>query len=65
MITTQRELRRVFWATFPHLPRRKITNYAGNGKMHCTDVRVAWADWLDSLSKNNEISQDLLEHAEL
>jgi hypothetical protein len=65
MITTQRELRRTFWATFPHLSRRKIKNYAGNGKMYCTDTRTAWVNWLDCLSKNGEISQDLGERAEL
>ena len=40
-ITNQKQLRAEFWRTFPELPRRRITNYAGNGKMHCTDTRCA------------------------
>lgn len=64
-ITNQRELRREFWRTFPHLPRRRITNYSGNGTMHRTDTRVAWCDWLDMLSKDGSISQDLAQRATL
>lgn len=64
-ITTQRELRRIFWATFPHLSRRKIKDYSGNGKMYCTDTRVAWTDWKDSLSRDGVISQELSNNATL
>lgn len=64
-ITTQRELRRVFWQTFPNLQRKKIKNYSGNGTMHATDTRVTWCDWLDSLSKDGVISQELAERATL
>ena len=65
MITTQKELRRAFWQQHPTLQRRKITNYSGNGKMHVTDTRCAWCDWLDAMSRNNEITQDLAERATL
>jgi hypothetical protein len=65
MITTQRELRRLFWKTFPELPRKKIQNYSGNGTMYPTDVRVTWRDWLDALSKDGEISQALAYRATL
>ena len=64
-ITTQKELRREFWRTFPNLQRRKVTDYSGNGKMHVTDTRVAWCDWLDALSKGGDISQDLAQRATL
>ena len=64
-ITTQRELRAEFWRTFPQLSRRKITNYSGNGKMHVTDTRVTWCDWIDSLSKDGAISQELANRATL
>ena len=64
-ITTQRELRREFWATFPDLPRRKIKNYAGTGTMHVTDARVAWCDWIDALCKGGDISPELAERATL
>ena len=64
-ITNQRDLRREFWRTFPSLPRKRITNYAGTGKMYPTDTRVTWGDWLDMLSKNDEISQKLAYNATL
>lgn len=63
--TTQRALRAEFWRLHPNLPRRKIGNYSGNGKMHVTDTRVAWCDWLDAMSKAGEISQDLAQRATL
>ena len=64
-ITTQKELRRLFWDTFPNLPRRKITNYSGNGKMYRTDTRVTWCDWLDAMQKDGEVSQELAQRATL
>lgn len=64
-ITSVRQLRREFWETFPHLTRKKITAYSGKGKMYVTDTRCAFVDWLDSLSKNGEISQELAERATL
>lgn len=65
MLTTQREIRRAFWEAHPSLPRRKIRNYSGNGKMHVTDVRCAFCDFVDYLSKSNEISQELASRATL
>lgn len=64
-ITTQRALRKEFWATFPDLPRKKITNYSGNGTMYRTDTRVTFCDWKDVLSKNGEITQRLAQTATL
>ena len=66
MITTQRQVRAAFWeakrsgyfAGLNVTPRR-ITNYAGNGKMHNTDTRCAFVDFVDGLSKSGEISSDL------
>ena len=63
--TTQRQLRTAFWQTFPDLPRRRITNYAGNGTMYPTDTRCTWCDWLDSLSKDGAISPELADRATL
>ena len=64
-ITTQYALRREFWNTFPSLQRHQITDYSGNGKMHVTDTRCAFVDWLDMLSKCGDISQELAERATL
>lgn len=64
-ITTQRALRREFWATFTNLSRKRITNYAGTGKMWPTDTRCAFVDWVDVLVKNGEISETLAQRATL
>jgi hypothetical protein len=65
VITTQLQLRKVFWRTFPRLSRKKITDYSGEGKMYCTDTRCAWVDWVDNLSRNGVISKMLAEKAVL
>jgi hypothetical protein len=64
-ITNQKELRRLFWQTFPNLNRKKIANYSGNGKMYRTDTRCAFVDWIDALSKDGTISQELAQRATL
>lgn len=70
-ITNQRALRRAFWEAHTPSPkglnvtRRKITNYSGNGKMHNTDTRCTFCDWVHKLSKAGTISQALAERATL
>lgn len=64
-ITNQRQLRQEFWATFPFLPRRKVADYSGKGKMFRTDTRCAFVAWLDSLSKNGDVSSALAYRATL
>ena len=64
-ITNQKQLRAEFWDTFPTLPRKRIKDYSGTGKMYRTDTRVAFCDWVDMLSKNDDISQELAERATL
>jgi hypothetical protein len=51
--------------TFPELNFRRIPDYSGNGKMHVTDTRCAWVDWIDALSKDGVISHELAQHATL
>jgi hypothetical protein len=63
--TTQRELRREFWRTFPELCRRKVKDFSGNGTMYMTDTRCAWVDWLDDLSREGDISEELAQRATL
>lgn len=63
MITNQRDLRRAFWETHPSLPRRKIRDYSGKGKMHCTDTRCAFVDWLDYMYESGQISKALADRA--
>jgi hypothetical protein len=64
-ITNQRELRRQFWEEHPHLQRKKIPNYSGNGTMYVTDTRCTWCDWVDAMSCNGQISQELAQRATL
>lgn len=64
-ITNQRDLRRAFWEAFSNHDRKRITDYAGIGKMYRTDTRVAWCDYIDSLSRDGTISQELAQHATL
>ena len=64
-ITTQKEIRRLFWETFPDLPRKKIKNYSGNGTMYPTDTRCAFTDFIDYLSRDGQISQTLAQRATL
>lgn len=64
-ITTQKEIRRLFWETFPDLPRKKIKNYSGNGMMYPTDTRCAFTDFIDYLSRDGQISQTLAQRATL
>jgi len=63
--TTQAQIRKAFWEIFPELPRKKITNYSGNGKMYCTDTRCTFTDWIDSLVKSGDIPDELAERVTL
>ena len=65
MLKTQQEVRRQFWLDNPNLPRRKITDYSGTGKMHCTDTRCAFVDYVDMLSKSGAISEALAQRVTL
>ena len=62
---TPAELRTAFRRQHPRLDYRKIPNYSGNGAMYKTGTRCAFSDWLDALSKNGDISQDLAQCATL
>jgi hypothetical protein len=66
MYTTQREVRNAFWQEVHDgayagldVTRNLITDYTGKGKMHNTDTRCAFVDYVDGLSKSGEISEDL------
>ena len=65
MMTTQKQIRAAFWEAHPNLPRKKIRNYAGTGRMHVTDTRCAFVDFVDYLSKAGDISQELAQRATL
>ena len=66
--TTQAQVRAAFWRDHEGIAgvtRRRITNYSGNGKMHNTDTRCAFCDYIDALSKNGEISAELADRVTL
>jgi hypothetical protein len=61
-LTTQKQVRAEFWREHKGvkgITPRRITNYSGNGKMHNTDTRCAFADFVDYLSKDGAISEEL------
>lgn len=66
--TTQKQVRAAFWRDHTGIrgiSRRRIPNYSGNGKMHNTDTRCAFCDYVDHLSKNGDISQELAQRVTL
>lgn len=60
LITTQKEIRKLFWQENPNLDRKKITSYDGKGKMYKTDARVSFVDFVDMLYRNGQISKNML-----
>jgi hypothetical protein len=68
MYTTQKQVRAAFWETFagePGISRRKIKHYSGSGKMHNTDTRCAFVDFIDALARDGRISESLAERVTL
>lgn len=66
MYTTQKQVRSAFWQAWRegqfrgmNVTPKRITNYSGNGKMHNTDTRTAFCDFVDQLSKSGEIAEGL------
>jgi hypothetical protein len=63
--TNQKQIRAAFWDAHPEANRRKITDHAGTGKMHTTDTRCAFVDFVDHLSRSGRISEALANRATL
>lgn len=62
MMTTQKQVRAAFWqahAGMPGITSRKIRDYSGKGRMHNTDTRCAFVDFVDMLARNEHISEAL------
>jgi hypothetical protein len=67
-MTTQKQIRARFWRDhkgIAGISRKQITDYSGDGKMHNTDTRTAFVDWIDALAKSGEISEQLADKATL
>jgi len=68
MLTTQKQVRAAFWmqhAGVPGITPRKIRDYSGNGRMHNTDTRCAFVDYVDMLARSGEISESLAQRVTL
>jgi hypothetical protein len=66
MYTTQKQVRAAFWQAWRDgmfkgrdVTPRRIVDYSGHGKMHNTDTRVAFCDFVDWLRQASEISEEL------
>lgn len=64
-ITTQKALRAAFWRDNPGASRKLITDYAGTGRMHCTDTRAAWVNYIDAQCRAGIISPEFAARATL
>lgn len=60
-ISTLAELRRAFWQAHPQFKRNGKTKQND----YCTDIRVAWVDFVDSTRRNGDISENLAQRATL
>lgn len=59
-MTTQRQIRALFWAMHPNLVRRP----GGHNRQTC-DTRQAFCDFLDALARSGQISEKLADRATL
>ena len=60
--TTQKQVRRAFWEAHKGLDgisKKRITDYAGTGKMHNTDTRCTFVAFVDQLTRDGQISEAL------
>ncbi len=66
-ITTQRELRREFWASHPsYADQARAAGIISKGQnAQCATVRCDWVDWVDGMSRNGAISDSLAQRATL
>lgn len=65
MITAQKALRAAFWESHPDASRKLIKDYSGRGRMHCTDTRTAWCDFIDLMARDGQISESMANRATL
>lgn len=72
MMTTQKQVRAAFWQAWRegqfkglNVTPTRITDYSGIGKMHNTDTRCAFVDFVDSLAKNGQLPEGLADRVTL
>lgn len=61
MITNQKDLRASFWAAHPdfEFQAREAGIFSKPQNYHCATVRCAFVEFVDSLARNGEISEEL------
>lgn len=59
-ITTQKQIRAMFWAEFPELERRR-----GSQNNQPTNTRVVFVGFIDALRRDGQISEALASRATL
>ena len=67
MLSSQKQIREQFWATFPELEetaRKRGTFSKGQNSQNC-DTRCAFVDFVDSMQKSGQISEKLANRAVL
>jgi hypothetical protein len=60
-MTTQKQIRRAFWESFPHFEEqaRAAGILSKRQDHHCATVRCAFVDFVDSLARSGKISEAL------
>jgi hypothetical protein len=61
-ITTQKDVRKEFWWLYSN-DHKKVPGWTQND--YPTDTRVAFCDFVESLQRNNKISEALAQRATL
>ena len=57
MITTQKTVRTEFWHQHQHPQFERVSGWTQN--KYDTDIRMAFCNFVESLSRSEQISQDL------
>lgn len=60
---TQNEIRKAFWDQHPEYKSEYRRTYKQND--YNADIRTAFVDWLDSITKNGEVSEKLTQRVTL
>lgn len=65
MYTTQKQVRATFWETADPMNGDGITRRKLNNGDYTTDTRCAFVDYVDSLTRNGDISDELAQRVTL
>ena len=67
MMTNQKQIRAAFWNAHPdfEFQAREAGIFSKSQNYHCATVRCAFVEFVDSLARNGEISEELAFRATL